>query len=52
MGTVITLLLLLRGISILSFEIELFWALRSRNLMETAFEGPENFTNSFSKMNC
>ena len=49
MGTVVTLLLL-REIPIVSFEIELFWALRSRNLMERAVEGPENFTSSFSKV--
>lgn len=44
-----TLLLLLREIHIVPFEIELFWALRSRNLMETAVERPANFTSSFSK---
>lgn len=45
-----TLLLLLREIPIVLFEIELLWALRSGNLMETAVEGPENFTSSFSKI--
>lgn len=45
-----TLLLPFREIHIVPFEIELLWALRSGNLMETAVEGPENFTSSFSKI--